>query len=368
MGLSADLIEQFVKVTNDTHKEKVDTTTFGTTVVKGDKVYVKLDGSELFTPVSTTAHLNDGERVMVTIKNHTAIVTGNMSSPAVNLQTEVSDGENGSVKIVNLGISMHDGFVKIDNLMTENFNAVNATIKNLDAKYATIENLNATNATIGKLDAKYATIESLNATNASITNLDTKFATIESLNATNASITNLDTKFATIDSLNATNATIGKLDAKYAQIDFANIGEAAIGKIYANIGVIEGITAKDASVTGKLVAVNIHGDVIEGSTIKADKLIVLGDDGLYYKLNVNSLGETTASSDPKYQNGLDGSVIIAESITANKIDVTDLVAFGATIGGFKIEDTAIHSISKTGINTGNGIYYDQRWRNVHRRL
>jgi uncharacterized protein YjbI with pentapeptide repeats len=322
----------------------------------GDKVYVKLDGSDLYTPVSTTTHLTDGERVMVTIKNHTAIVTGNISSPAVNLETEVSDGENGSVKIVNLGISMHDGFVKIDNLMAENFEAVNATIENLNTKYATIENLNATNAIIGNLDAKYATIENLNATNATIGKLDAKYATIESLNATNASITNLDAKFATIESLNATNASIGKLDTKYAQIDFANIDEAAIGKIYANIGVIEGITAKDASVTGKLVAVNIHGDVIEGNTIKADKLIVLGDDGLYYKLNVNSLGETTASSDPKYQNGLDGSVIIAESITANKIDVTDLVAFGATIGGFKIEDTAIHSISKTGINTGNGIY------------
>lgn len=296
MGLPADLIEQFVKVTNDTSKQKVDTTTFGTTVVKGDNVYVKLDGSELYTPVSTTTHLNDGERVMVTIKNHTAIVTGNMSSPAINLETEVNDGENGSVKIVDLGISMRDGFVEINNLMTENFKAVNATIESLDTKYATIENLNATNA------------------------------------------------------------IIDKLDVNYAQVDFANIGEAAIGKIYANIGVIEGITTKDVSVTGKLAAVSIHGDVIEASTIKADKLIVLGDDGLYYKLNVNSLGETTASSDPKYKNGLDGSVIIAESINANKIDVSDLVAFDATIGGFKIEKNAIHSIAKTGTNVGTGIY------------
>jgi hypothetical protein len=41
--------------------------------------------------------------------------------------------------------------------------------------------------------------------------------------------------------------------------------------------------------------------------------------------------------DEKYQNGLDGSVIVAKSITAEKVSVSDLVAFGAKIADFTIE-------------------------------
>lgn len=83
MELSNDLISQFVKITNDNDVEtKKETTVYGTTVEHNGTTYVKLDGSELLTPISTTAATKPGERVTVMIKNHTATVTGNLSSPA----------------------------------------------------------------------------------------------------------------------------------------------------------------------------------------------------------------------------------------------------------------------------------------------
>lgn len=82
MGLSSDLISQFVKATKDTTERKSETTSYGTIVERDDSVYVQLDGSELLTPISTTADVKDGERVTVMIKNHTAIVTGNITSPS----------------------------------------------------------------------------------------------------------------------------------------------------------------------------------------------------------------------------------------------------------------------------------------------
>ena len=113
-------------------------------------------------------------------------------------------------------------------------------------------------------------------------------------------------------------------------------------------------------VVKELIGVLISGDLIKGNTIQADKLIVRGEDGLYYKLNVDALGETTASADPKYQNGLDGSVIVAKSVTAEKVAVDDLVAFGATIGGFNIAKDSIYSGVKSSINnTTEGIYLDK---------
>lgn len=51
-------------------------------VKNGDALYVRLDGSELLTPVSMAMEAESGDRVVVTIKNHTATVTGNITSPA----------------------------------------------------------------------------------------------------------------------------------------------------------------------------------------------------------------------------------------------------------------------------------------------
>ena len=83
MEFSNNLIEQFVRTTNNKDGYSGDFTVQGTIVVYGDSSYVKLDGSDLLTPISTTTEVADGDRVMVRLKNHTAIVTGNISDPAV---------------------------------------------------------------------------------------------------------------------------------------------------------------------------------------------------------------------------------------------------------------------------------------------
>lgn len=179
-----------------------------------------------------------------------------------------------------------------------------------------------------------------------------KFAglTAENFKAVNADIENLNTK-----KLDAESANI-----KFANIDFSNIGKAAMEYFYAQSGLIKDVVVGDQKITGHLIGVTISGDLIEGNTVKAEKLVVLGEDGLYYKLNVNSLGEAVASSDVKYQNGLDGSVIIAKSVTAEKVSVKDLVAFGATIGGLNITDGSLYSGVKDSINnTTQGFYVDK---------
>ena len=179
-----------------------------------------------------------------------------------------------------------------------------------------------------------------------------KFAglTVENFKAVNADIERLNTKKLDVESANI----------KFANIDFSNIGKAAMEYFYAQSGLIKDVVVGDQKITGHLIGVTISGDLIEGNTVKAEKLVVLGEDGLYYKLNVNALGEAVASSDAKYQNGLDGSVIIAKSVTAEKVSVKDLVAFGATIGGLNITDGSLYSGVKDSINnTTQGFYVDK---------
>ena len=363
MSLSDDLISQYVEV-NAEEKEKKEETLLGKIVSYNGKQYVKLDGSDQLTPIASTSSVDADDRVTVLLKNHSAIVTGNLSYPSAknSKMTEISDKVDEFGNILAYSIT------------TENIDAINAYFENLTAITANYENMEAVNAEIERLKATYAnldhvTAEDVEALNADIENLRATFVnatniSAEDLNAANAEINNLKAynanfTYVSADVLSAINGKITNLDATYANIDFANITEAAVEKFYAVSGIIQNLTLETGVVVKELIGVLISGDLIKGNTIQADKLIVRGEDGLYYKLNVDALGETTASADPKYQNGLDGSVIVAKSITAEQVSVKDLVAFGATIGGFNIAKNSIYSGVKSSINnTTEGIYLD----------
>ena len=371
MGLSNDLLSQFAKITNDKTKNKKESTTYGTVKVVGGVTYVQLDGSDLLTPYSSTADVKDGDRVQVTIKNHNATITGNLSSPSA--RTDDVQELAGQVTEVNTLVAkkvdtevLEAEKARIDKLVADNvtitgkLTASEGYISELQTEMLEVnDTLTAKTAEIESLKTDKADVDDLTAITASISELEANKASITDLEATNAEISILQAEDANIKTLVAGKLSATDADLKYANIDFTNIGKAAMEYFYSTSGLIKNVTVGDQTITGNLIGVTISGDLIDAGTVKADKLVVLGEDGLYYKLNVNSLGETTAQSDPKYQTGLDGSVIIAKSITATEINVEDLVAFDATIGGFKITDNSIYSgVKETVNNTTRGIYLD----------
>ena len=380
MALSHELISQFAKIVKYDKKQSAESTVYGTVVTDGNgNKYVKLDGSDQLTPLtdnerpsadSTTASVNDGERVSVLIKNHTATITGNVSSPSVrsedfkNLDDQVTDIKKFDIVIAER-VQANEGYIKklqTDKADVGDLTAANAKITELETKKASVEELNAAKAEITdlkatKLDtdvanATYATIKNLDATNANLENLDATYGQFQELATNKFTAIDADIKKLDTEKLSATTA-----DAKYATIDFSNIGMAAIQKLFTDSGIIGDLVVSEGHITGKLVGVTIIGDLIEGGTVKADKLVVLGEDGLYYKLNTN--GVTTTAEQTEY-NSLNGSVITAKSITAEKVKVDDLVAFDATIGGFNITNSSIYSGAKESVtNTTRGIYLDK---------
>lgn len=363
MSLSADLISQFVKLTKKEDTSPKETTVLGETVEYEGNIYVKLDGSDQLTPISTTADTLPGERVTVLIKNHTAIVTGNISSPSARTDTVKELGNQISAfeiviadKVSTKEFDAEKG--RIDNLVTDNV----AIKETLSANNAVIAELKAENVEIeGKLTARDAEIETLKTTKLDAEIADLTYATIGGLEAVAGDFHALESTYAefeqaTIERMEVVEGSVKNLDATYATIDFSNIGEAAIEHFYATSGLIEDLVVSEGTITGNLVGVTIKGDLIEGGTIVADKLVVKGEDGLYYKLNTD--GVTTESEQTEY-NSLNGSVITAKSITATKISVDDLVAFDATIGGFNITDTSLYSgVKETIDNPLRGIYLD----------
>lgn len=96
MPLSSNLVTQFVKNTsNNKQTNKKETFVYGKICdrkeVSSDgkkiKYYVKIDGSDIETPVSHfTATVNTDERVIIMIKNRSAIITGNVSSASATSQ------------------------------------------------------------------------------------------------------------------------------------------------------------------------------------------------------------------------------------------------------------------------------------------
>lgn len=372
MSLSNELLSQFVKTLNDEQTPKTKTDMKGTVVYDG-RLYVRLDGSELLTPVTTSVSVRDGDRVTVAIENHSASITKNMTDPSASsakvneLGTTIDEFEIITANTVTTD-QLEAQIARIDTLVTDNI----TVREELKAVTADIDELAAEDVAIsGKLDAAEADITKLETEKLNAKVAEATYATIANLEVTNGKIYNLESTYGefhdlTVSRLDAAEADIDKLETdkldateaelKYANIDFANINMAAVEKLFSDSGIIKNLIVSDGNITGELVGVTIKGDLIEGNTVVADKLVVKGEDGLYYKLNTD--GVTTEAEQTDY-NSLNGTVIQAKSITAEKIAVDDLVAFGATIGGFNITESALYSDVKDGpLNTTRGVYLD----------
>ena len=314
MALSSDLMSQFAKNVVGNEKQKTETNVYGSVKMVGDEVYVRLDGADQdrLIPMKTTAEVKDGERVTVRIKNHDATITGNISSPAARV---------GTVEEINGKLNIAIGRLE----------ANEAVINNLDATYATIENLSTLNATIGNLDAKIVKVEELAADHVTVGQLESEYISAESI------------------------------ESAYANIDFANIGEAAFRRLFVDSGIMQNLEVNGVKVTGEIVGVTIIGDVIKGGTVIADKLVLRDSEtGLLYKLNTIGEEITSEQIDQNEYNSLNGSIITAKTITAEKVSVSDLVAFDATIGGFNITHESLYSEVKESVhNTTRGVYMDR---------
>ena len=379
--LSTDLVKQFVESTHDEIETKGPSRFYGTASVRPDGIYVILDGSTIPTPVSMATDAQTGDRVLVEIVNHQARVIQNINKSNSDIVAgRIEHDETGVFKELRVGKEYVDTLIasditadsivadraKIENLEADNatitgkLTAAEADISDLQAADAEISNLVAGKANITDLDAVKADIETLEAGKANITDLDAVKADIETLEADKANITDLDAVKADIETLETTKLSVKDADIHYLNVDFSKIDKAWLQEFYAQSGIIKDLVIGESTVTGHLVGVTISGDLIEGNTVKADKLVIKGEDGLYYKLNIEG-GSTVTEQLTKemLQNGLDGNNIIANTITAEKISVDDLIAFDATIGGFNIGSNSIYSGVKDSINnTTRGIYLD----------
>lgn len=242
----------------------------------------------------------------------------------------------------------------IEQLIANTATIENGTIHNLQAGKADIDFANITEAAITNLvshegfietlgttflKADFANFDSANINEAYINWLDAGYLKADFANISQAAINYLTANYlqsnfanltqARVDNLFANTAYTNALTARYASVDLANITTAAVTKMLGNTGVFTQLQVnQDLTVTGSL-----NTDLISAGTIKADRLYLQGQDGIYYQLNVKrhdagDISETDwqALTSDQLQNAFHGENIIANTITAKQIKAGSITA------------------------------------------
>lgn len=372
MGLSYDLISEFVKITNDKKENTKEGTVYATVVSGTGGKYVRIDGSDLLTPMDTTTDIEDGERVTLMIKDHKAIVTGNVTTPSAS--TSKVDKVTESVNSVSDRVGTFE-LVVADKVSTNELEAYKATIEVLIANKATIDDLTATNAKIENLEVKNAEIENLVAGKATIEDLEAVNATIENLKVKDAEIEN-----AVVENLKATTADIKILNADFAQIKTLVNGNLTSDNILSFNLTSEKVTVDDAFIKDAMI------DTISAGKINAGKIntnsVSIGSEDGGMLITGSTQQFTDKNGNVRIQIGKDasgdftfilygengqGQIINQNGITASAIGdgliVNNMVSDNAAISGGKLDIssviTEINSDNSTTIKSSKIYLNDQ---------
>lgn len=341
--------------------------------------------------------IKDGTILGSKIENST--ITGSKIAESTITNSNIEDATLTGSKFIDGTIS---GSKFVDGTITAS-KIKESTITNSLIADSTLTGAKIKDATIGFEKVNTSFISDLTASEAYVNKFKADVADINYLTADDAIIKNIQSVAISADYIKAATADIGYLtadeaDIKYASVDFSNVTMETVKNLYADSGILTEATIVNGNVTGRLNGVKINADVIDAGTISTDRLLVTGEDGIVYKINVNSSGLSMSElEDPKYQKYLNGTDIVANSITASqiavntltaneinaksiagavgefieinagqitsgyidadrikagaitsdKIDIIDLSSLNATIGGFSIAENKIYSKSTT---------------------
>lgn len=413
--LTRDVLKDFADIVIDESNKDEEVTAYGTTVESDGVDYVKLDGSSLLTPITTTTDIKPGERVLVLIKNHQAVIIGNSSNPSAGSQElnslkETVNLDKATIKdLVANNVTINDSLkansARIDSLEATNVEingklmADRADITRLDTdklnadeadiRYAKVDELRATSADVVKLNADYAkfkdaSVKRLDANEASIQDLDAKklsaeaadikYLTIDNAKATYLQAGDFNAYKATVETLLAAKASVEELEANYlkvanAEATYAKITEldaltGSFNTLNADLAKVEELVAKKASIED-LNAAKASIQTLQTDLTTANQLIAKKVDAEYVKTQITESTKTITDDltaihaivdvlDTKYATieQLNAAKANLETLIAKKATIEDLNAAKATIGELNGLVANINSILSGSIGTG----------------
>lgn len=385
MVLSDDLIQEFAKLANEPNRNtSTDKMMYGTVVDYDNSKWVRIDGSDLLTPISSVTNVSNGDRVIVGIQNHSAIVNGNLTSPSTtrenveDISTIVAEklvANEVAAEFAKINIILSD-YVKTDTLEAEYIDAdtiesLYVKTEMLESDYIKADTIASIYVTTERLESEFATIDNLDATNIEVnsikgTHAAFEIATINNFAAVNAEIDSLKVDKADIAELDAIKASIGVLDADVAdintlmfgsasgttiQMSFANAVIAQLGDAQIKSAMIESVSAGKIT-AGDIITNNVRVMSEDGSLIISDETIQISDDA---RVRVQ-IGKDTSGDYSINIWDADGNLMFSEggitdSAIKDAIIRNDMVSANANISASKLDIdslfTEINNSSKT---------------------
>ncbi|MCD7764375.1 MAG: tail fiber domain-containing protein [Lachnospiraceae bacterium] len=300
MELSSSLLKSFAAATNDAETTTSSVgTAYGTVIVSDGKTYVLLDGATSLTGVVYASDVKDGDRVIVTIENHTATITSNLTTPASGYTAK--DTED----------AIYAAYAEIDTIVansitTEYLKANYITADEIEANYITTKMLEADYITAGEIEAKYVTTEDLYA----------NYASIEYLESYYISTT--------------------ELKASYATIDLLNVSTESVETLFVNTGLLTSATIVNGYITGELNGVTMSASDLTAGVIDAGTIEVV---------NLNCANLTVGT--------INGTQIASGTITLENLasEVTEEIEEALTQAGLAYDEATDAYTIASGKNT-----------------
>lgn len=274
---------------------------------------------------------------------------------------DVADGSLGGTKLLPGSVSdsrLATGAVTARSIRA---NAVSAdaiaakavTTEKLAAGAVTTETLAARAVTTEKLDAEAVTAETIAAKAVITDKLETESVTAEKIAANAIKTTHLDAGSVTAEKIKAGSITADRMQAKTITAESGILADGVVGT--AQIA--------DGSITTAKI-VELSADVITAGTLSVKRLILVGEDGLIYNINAAASGLTAEElTDEKYQNQINGTVIVAKSITAaqiaaesitgNEILAGSITAGNIDVAGLFADEATINAINAMDISSNS---------------
>ena len=282
---------------------------------------------------------------------------------------KIAPGAVGSAQLRELAVQYaHINTAAVEQLSANSITALKAYIHELVAESITTDQLYADIATIALAQITTANIEKANIDWAQIGTLvadvaeiakahlgdaDIDWAQIENLTATVAEIAKVEIGEAVIDGAQITDGTITNAKIENAAIDTAKIALGAITTALIATGAVGTAQIADGSITDAKI-VSLNADVINAGTLSVDRLLLKGPDGLFVAINATDEGLTSEQlSQEEYQSAISGTVLVARSVTADKIAAKSITANEIAAGAITTAELAAESVDASKIKAGS---------------
>ena len=232
--------------------------------------------------------------------------------------------------------TVNGGLLAAESVTARSIAAGTVTAEKIAAGAIGAEKIEAGAVTAEKLDAETVDAHLIAAVTAHLNEVIADGITTDELYAAIAEIAQLDVEQLKVDGAQIIDATIVGAKIADAAITSAKIGDAAVGTAQIALGAITAALIKtgavgtaqiaDGSITdAKIVA--LTADKINAGTLSVERLLLKGAGGLFYEINAQAGGLTSAQlTEEQYQNAISGTALAARSVTADKIAAKSLTA------------------------------------------